>query len=71
MIEQSPLAQYREANRKTLDELGTALGVDKSTMLRWERGRVPAERVLDVERLTGISRDVLRPDLAKIFAGAA
>ena len=28
-----------------------------------ERGRVPAHRVLDVERITGISRHVLRPDV--------
>lgn len=26
-------------------------------------GRVPAERVLDIERITGISRSELRPDL--------
>lgn len=26
-------------------------------------GRVPAERVLDIERLTGIGRSELRPDL--------
>lgn len=27
------------------------------------RGRVPAERVLELERLSGVSRHVLRPDL--------
>lgn len=26
-------------------------------------GRVPAERVLDIERLTGVPRNELRPDL--------
>jgi DNA-binding transcriptional regulator YdaS (Cro superfamily) len=32
---------------------------------RWENGhrQVPAERVLDIERLTGISRHDLRPDV--------
>lgn len=29
--------------------------------------QVPAERVLEVERVTGIARETLRPDLAAIF----
>lgn len=29
--------------------------------------QVPAERVLEVERVTGIAREALRPDLAVIF----
>lgn len=37
--------------------------MNKSTITRWERGRVPAERVLDVERVTGVPRHELRPDL--------
>lgn len=28
-----------------------------------KRNRIPAERVLDVERITGVSRCDLRPDL--------
>ena len=53
-----------ELQAKGLQITGLArdLGVDKGTVSRWNR-RVPAERVLDVERVTGISRCVLRPDL--------
>lgn len=36
---------------------------------QWQQ--VPAERVADVSSVTAIPPDVLRPDLAKIFAGAA
>lgn len=36
-------------------------GISRSAVAQWER--VPAERVLDVERITGISRHVLRPDI--------
>lgn len=36
---------------------------------QWKR--VPAERVLDVERVTGISRHDLRPDLSRIFVTLA
>jgi DNA-binding transcriptional regulator YdaS (Cro superfamily) len=46
-----------------LTQLATALRVDKGTVTRWHQGRVPAERVLDVEGITGIPREKLRPDL--------
>lgn len=41
--------------------LARALGVKHQTFYSWRR--VPAERVIDIERLTGISRHRLRPDL--------
>jgi DNA-binding transcriptional regulator YdaS (Cro superfamily) len=47
----------------TLDALGTKLGVHRSSVMRWEHGRVPAERVLELERATGVPRYELRPDL--------
>jgi hypothetical protein len=37
------------------------LGITHGAVSQWRR--VPAERVLDVERLTGIERHVLRPDI--------
>lgn len=45
--------------------LGRELGITRSTVWEWFRdgGRVPAERVVEVERLTGIPRERLRPDL--------
>lgn len=47
-------------------------GVTPQAVSQWRK--VPAERVLDVERLTGISRHHLRPDvfgLSPEQAGAA
>ena len=41
--------------------LARELGIDHSAIIRWER--VPPLRVLEVERLTGISRHQLRPDI--------
>lgn len=43
----------------------TALGISNpSVVMNWRtRGQVPAERVLEVETITGISRHVLRPDI--------
>jgi DNA-binding transcriptional regulator YdaS (Cro superfamily) len=46
--------------------LACALDINPGAISQWTR--VPAERVLDVERLTGVSRHVLRPD---IFGPAA
>lgn len=43
-------------------------GISSQAISQWKR--VPAERVLDVERITGISRYELRPDLAAIFVRA-
>ena len=42
-------------------KLAVELGITHSAVSQWRR--VPAERVLAVERLTGVSRHDLRPDL--------
>ncbi|NBN64166.1 YdaS family helix-turn-helix protein [Pannonibacter tanglangensis] len=46
-----------------LRDLAKALDVDPATVTRWAQKRVPAERVLDVERVTGLARSEIRPDL--------
>jgi DNA-binding transcriptional regulator YdaS (Cro superfamily) len=42
--------------------LARAIGIRYQSIQAW-RDRIPAERVLDVERVTGISREKLRPDM--------
>lgn len=42
-------------------KLGRALGISHQAILKWPK--VPATRVLEVERLTGVSRHALRPDV--------
>lgn len=49
--------------RGALAALAAALRVNKSTATRWIKRRIPAERVLEIERVTGVSRSDLRPDL--------
>jgi len=44
-----------------VSELARKLGISQPSISNWTR--VPAERVISVEALTGISRAVLRPDL--------
>ncbi|MDQ0305303.1 transcriptional regulator [Ancylobacter polymorphus] len=59
------LRTWRAEAQLDANSAATGVGVSLPTWSRWETGRrrVPAERVLDVERITGISRHDLRPDL--------
>ena len=43
-------------------KLAAMLGVKYQSIQYWKR-RIPAERVLEIERVTGVSRHELRPDL--------
>ena len=66
MASPNPLRSFRQHRQPaplTLEQLGALLGVNKSTVLRWEEGRVPAERIVEVSNITGIPREELRPDL--------
>lgn len=42
-------------------QLAKALGVGLPSLMRWQR--VPPHRVIEIERLFSIDREVLRPDL--------
>lgn len=46
--------------------LAKALGINSQAVSQWKR--VPAERVLDVERITGVPRHELRADLYPLEA---
>lgn len=61
---QTPVERVIEA-LGGLTKAAAAMGIENpSVIANWRtRGRVPAEKVLDVEGLTGISRHDLRPDV--------
>lgn len=45
-------------------DVAAELNIVPSAVSRWfERGKIPAERVLALERMTGVSRTLMRPDL--------
>lgn len=45
-------------------QLAEACGVRYQAVQKWHRnGKVPAERVLEIERATGVPRTALRPDI--------
>jgi TorA maturation chaperone TorD len=47
--------------------LARKIGISQPSVSNW--ARVPAERVLSVEAVTGVSRAILRPDLYAEYAG--
>lgn len=57
------LDDYFRAEVGNMAKLARALGVTHAAVWQWDRARIPATRVLQVERITGISRHDLRPDL--------
>lgn len=66
MENKSPLTKYREENDgMSLEAFGRLFtpNVDKSTVLRWERGQVTARRAIEIEGVTGISRAEILPDV--------
>lgn len=42
--------------------LARSLGVEKSTVTRWDDNGIPLVRVFQIEKETGIPREKLRPD---------
>jgi len=52
-----------KARRGLISTIARECRVTHGAVSQWLRFRIPAERVLDVERASGISRDRLRPDL--------
>lgn len=65
----SPSVDFRGIFAKVEDAVGgvakikTAFGITKQAVNRWRHAGIPAARVLDVERISGIAREVLRPDI--------
>ncbi|NSZ52949.1 helix-turn-helix domain-containing protein [Agrobacterium vitis] len=52
-------------DRMPLARLAREIGITRGAVAQWEK--VPAERIGDVSRVTGIPMQALRPDL---FAGS-
>jgi DNA-binding transcriptional regulator YdaS (Cro superfamily) len=49
------------SQRGLMARVAYELGLTRAAVWRWDE--VPAERVVAVERITGIPREALRPDL--------
>lgn len=60
----SPITCALKAAGLSQSELAVRISVTPQAVSNWVRsGRVPAERCVAVEQITGISRHILRPDV--------
>lgn len=64
----SNLASLLKNRGQTLSDLARELKVNKATVSRWNKKKVPTERVSAIEQATGIAMCDLRPDLATMFS---
>ena len=62
----SPMEKFTAyiSRHGNLTRVALALGITPSAVKQWSR--VPAERVVEVEKATGIPREQLRPDLYEV-----
>lgn len=65
MPKRAPFARYRETTGKTPEEMARLFKVNRATIFRWELGKppIPVKRLEQAEKLTGIPRKELRPDI--------
>jgi len=73
-MDASPLTTYRETQVPPLSQqqLADRLGVARETVARWESGtrKIDNDLLPIVAEKTGISKDLLRPDLAQLMRPA-
>ncbi|MCP4615979.1 MAG: helix-turn-helix domain-containing protein [Bradyrhizobium sp.] len=61
MSNQSAIERAADGN---MSELARKVGLTPQAVQKWcARGKPPAERVLEIERVTGVPRYELRPDI--------
>lgn len=69
------LREYRKNQDPPLSQgdLAGQLSVVRETVARWESGirKIDQTKVPEVSKVTGIPVEVLRPDLARVFAKEA
>ena len=73
MHKKSEIRRYRELHdRMSLEEFGKLFAppVDKSTVMRWERGNITPRRAIEIEAVTGIGRHLLLPELFGVSEAA-
>jgi DNA-binding transcriptional regulator YdaS (Cro superfamily) len=63
---ESPIDPVKLAAEKAggIVKLSLSLGLSRGAASQWKK--IPAERVVEVERLTGVPREILRPDLYRV-----
>lgn len=65
MTNKQPFAKFRKQAGMTLELAAVEFGVDRTTIIRWEKGKpmIPLKRLDDAKKILGASVQELRPDL--------
>lgn len=65
MTEKQPFAKFRKEAGLTLAEAADRFKVDRTTIIRWEKGepKIPLKRLEDAKKILAASVRELRPDL--------
>lgn len=65
MSTHTSFSDFRKNSGLTLDAVADLFKVDRTTILRWEKGvsPVPIKRVAEIATATGLSKQQLRPDV--------
>jgi len=73
MADANPIRSYREKRNITVADLAKSIGVERSTVWRWDQGRAPDPKVWPaIIKATTITRQqLLRYAMAKKYAEAA
>lgn len=60
-----PFAKFRKEAGLTIAQAAEKFGVDRTTIIRWEKGEpmIPLKRLEDARVIIGASVQELRPDL--------
>lgn len=73
MSHTSAITKYREENgidgkAMSLETFGKLFtpAVDKSTVMRWERGNITPRRAIEIEQVTGLKRHELLPEFFSV-----
>lgn len=61
MVKTSEAISRIRSQRGLMNQIARELKIGLASVSKWRR--IPADRVVDVERITGIPRERLRPDL--------
>lgn len=60
-----PIASYRQKLGLTHKAVAQLFGVDRTTVIRWERGEplIPLKRLDDAAKIYGVTKKKIRPDI--------
>lgn len=64
-MEKQPIAALRKKAGLTLDAAAKEFEVDRTTVIRWEKGEpcIPVKRLDDAARIYGVKKKDIRPDI--------